>query len=454
MTAQALLLAPSVSFWQRRCAPVDNSPLVLFRVVFGLLLVAEAGGAILTGWVRRTFIEPKFTFTVIGLEWWQPLPGDGMYYYFGLMALCGVGVTLGYRYKWAIGGYTLLWTGAYVMQKTSYNNHYYLLILLCGLMWLMPAHGAFSLDARRRGVQARTCPRWCGEVLILQLGIVYTYAAIAKIYPDWLEARPLDIWFAARAHYPVLGPWLQLGWVKQLVAYGGIAFDLTIVPLLLWGRTRWLAVGLSAGFHLFNSLVFHIGIFPYLMLGMLLFFFPAEAVRRRFFPRRPPVEAVRVPPTLTTPQRALGWFFLLYFAIQVYLPLRHWFYPGDVHWTEEGHRLAWQMMLRSKSGTSHFEIEDPQTGQRTRVQPRDFLTPKQARSMAVRPDMTWQFAQYLRRHHAQQGQPGVRVYAYNQVSLNGRPAEPLVDSQVNLADVPWERFGTAEWITPGPTRLK
>ena len=36
--------------------PVDNTSLVIFRMAFGLLLAAEAFGAIMTGWVRRVFM--------------------------------------------------------------------------------------------------------------------------------------------------------------------------------------------------------------------------------------------------------------------------------------------------------------------------------------------------------------------------------------------------------------
>ena len=42
---------------------------------------------------------------------------------------------------------------------------------------------------------------------------------------------------------------------------------------------------------------------------------------------------------------------LVYFIFQIGLPIRHWMIQDDVLWTEEGHRMSWRMMLRSKSGT-------------------------------------------------------------------------------------------------------
>jgi len=126
---------------------IDNAQLTVFRVFYGILVCCEAFGAIATGWVRRTFIEPKFTFSFIGFEWLQPLPGDGMYYYFVLMGIFGILITLGYKYRFSAFAFAIMWSGVYLMQKTSYNNHYYLLMLLGFIMGLLPAHKNLSLDA-------------------------------------------------------------------------------------------------------------------------------------------------------------------------------------------------------------------------------------------------------------------------------------------------------------------
>ncbi len=125
---------------------VDNSSLIVFRICFGFLITLEAWGAIFTGWIRRTLIEPQFTFNFIGFDFLQPLPGNGMYFYYGLMGLLGVFVMIGYKYKWSISGYTLMWTCVYLMQKSSYNNHYYLLILILIFMLIVPANTHASVE--------------------------------------------------------------------------------------------------------------------------------------------------------------------------------------------------------------------------------------------------------------------------------------------------------------------
>lgn len=435
----------SFSTWLRQ--RVDNSPLVLFRWTFGLLLLLESGGAIATGWVKKNFIEPEYHFPFIGFEWLHPLPGNGMYFYYALMAVLGFLVMIGFYYRASLGAFTLLWWGSYLMQKTSYNNHYYLLILLCGLMLLVPAHAYLSWDAKHRPqVRSLTCPRWCLLLFVAQMTIVYTYAAIAKLYPDWLAGIPIRIWFSNKEHFWLIGPLLQQAWFQTLVVYGGILFDLLIAPLMLWSRTRKYALLTAVFFHGFNSAVFHIGIFPYLALTTALFFFPPETIRRVFL-RRKPVAPVELTPAPLLPRERFFFGLLgLYLVVQVLLPLRHWWFKGNVHWTEEGHRMAWHMMLRTKSGVVQFEVVAD--GTTFWESPQQHLTPKQAHTIATRPDMIWQYSQYLAKQYHAQGYRRVAVYAHTQVSLNGRAYQPLVDSSVNLASVPWQPFRHSSWLLP------
>ena len=161
---------------------IDNAQLVVFRVFYGLLVCAEAFGALATGWVRRTFVEPKFTFSFIGFEWLQPLPGNGMYVYFAIMGVLGILITLGYKYRFSAFAFAFMWSGVYLMQKTSYNNHYYLLMLLAFIMAMLPANRDISLDSRLNpGFRSHSMFNYIRWIIILQLFIVYTYAAVAKL---------------------------------------------------------------------------------------------------------------------------------------------------------------------------------------------------------------------------------------------------------------------------------
>ena len=420
-------------------------PMALWRIVFGLLLVVEAWGAIATGWVRKAFIEPKFHFVHRPFDFLQPLEGEGMLYVFIIMGILGLGVMLGFFYRISVTGYFFLWTYVYLMQKASYNNHYYLMVLLLFLMILMPVHRALSLDARAKRVKpSNTIGKWARYILIALLLIVYTYASLNKIYPDWLDAKPLEIWMKAKADLPIIGPYLQAPWLPRLLAYGGIFFDGLIIPMLLWRRTRWIGVLLALGFHLVNSIIFQIGIFPYMMIGSMVLFFPPELIQRRFFPKRSPEDTIDNPPL----SRSMLVVLLSFLILNILLPLRHHLMPGDVTYTEEGHKMSWRMMLRAKAAEypSFFEVVDTETGVRQRINAADYLTDKQLAKVFCLPDMTWQFAQMLKEDIRRTEHREVAVYVTCRCSINGNEAVTMYDESVDLTSVPYSLFQADDWI--------
>ncbi len=425
---------------------IDNSALIVFRIIFGFLICMESVGSIFTGWIRRTLIEPQQTFSFIGFEWLQPLPGNGMYIWYGVMGLCGLFVMVGYKYRWSMLAFTVLWTASYLMQKSSYNNHYYLLMLLSAIMVFQPANKYLSVDARLNPkIKRISMPRWCALVFILQMFIVYTYGAVAKIYPDWLDGTVAEVLMRGKKDLWLVGELLQQKWTHYTIAYVGILFDALIVPLLLWKRTRNIAFFASIFFHLFNSFVFQIGIFPYLSLAFILFFFPTKTIHKIFLRQKPYYDQEEViVPEYRKPFVAV---FIIYFIVQIGLPLRHWFFKDDVLWTEEGHRLSWRMMLRAKSGRTTFKVIDTRTNLEIPIQIEDYLTTKQQRTVSTKPDVIWQFAQRLKKMYADKG-VDVKVYVNASVRVNGGDLNQLIDPEVDLANVKWHPFKHSEWLRP------
>ncbi|WP_420401816.1 HTTM domain-containing protein [Flagellimonas sp.] len=425
---------------------IDNAQLIVFRVFYGLLVSAECYGAIATGWVRRTLVEPKFTFSFIGFEWLQPLPGSGMYIYFAIMGTLGVLITLGYRYRFSAFAFAILWTGVYLMQKTSYNNHYYLLMLLSYIMAFFPANRDFSLDAKQSpSIRSTTMYNWIRWTIILQLFIVYTYASVAKLYGDWLDFSIIEILMKSKADYYLIGDFLQQKWVHKIVAFFGIFYDLLVVPALLWKPTRKMAFAFSIFFHLFNSIVFQIGIFPYLSLAFIVFFFPPETIRNIFLKRKS-AETDNTP-AIPKSRNLIVSVLSIYFITQLLLPLRHHTFQDDVLWTEEGHRLSWRMMLRSRAGSIRVKAVNKETGKMEVIKLGDHLTKKQRRKVSCYPDFTWQFAQYLKKEYAKKGED-IQVFVENKVKVNQGKFQKFIDPEVDLASVPWKHFGHNEWILP------
>ncbi|MCW3108244.1 MAG: hypothetical protein JWQ09_2750, partial [Segetibacter sp.] len=131
--------------------------------------------------------------------------------------------------------------------------------------------------------------------------------------------------------------------------------------------------------------------------------------------------------------------------VQLLLPIRHWFIQGPVDWTEEGYRMSWHMMLRSKRGTGYFKIVDKQNDSTWKVPFSSFLHPSQVISTVIHPDITWQAAQYLKEKYNKQ-KTEVAIYAHNKVSLNYAPARLLIDTSCDLAHTRWKFLGHNQWI--------
>jgi len=252
--------------------------------------------------------------------------------------------------------------------------------------------------------------------------------------------------------YWLVGELLQKEWTHYVMAYFGILFDGLIIPALLWRPTRKAAFILSIFFHLFNSFVFQVGIFPYMSLGFCLFFFPTKTIHNIFLKRwktyfdKSDSAHGEIVSRYNTRWTHLGLTAAaIYLIIQAVLPLRQHYFQDNVLWTEEGHRLSWRMMLRTKSGNVYFMAEDKNTGERWRISHKDYLSKKQQRIVVAKPDAIWQFAQIVKKDYASKGQD-IAVYAFAKVSVNGRKRRELTDSKIDIASLPWQPLQHTSWV--------
>ena len=423
--------------------PIDNAPLIIFRIFFGLLLAIESFGAIATGWVKRVFIDPQFTFSHIGLEWLQPLPGSGMYFYYFIMGLCGLLIMIGYKYRWSLAVFTLLWSGVYFMQKSSYNNHYYLLILISLMMWFLPANRYASLDAKNNTkLHSLSMPQWCSWVMIGQVFIMYFFAAMAKFYAGWFNGDFPKLLFL-NTSFKTIEPLLNHHSFHLFIAYSGFLFDLLVIPFFIYRKTRTIAFFCALFFHIFNAVFLQIGIFPFFALSFIVFCYPPDFIRKLFFKKKPALDSAEVSFTSHPPQ--LIWFFIPYFIIQLILPIRHWFIKHDVLWTEEGHRLSWRMMLRARHGYTQFRVIDKKTNVLILYDYRKLITKKQQLFVEANPDGIWQMAQKIKQEFEAKNQE-VSIYVDSRVAINGGPYHRFIDPNVDFTTAKWNYFGHDEWV--------
>jgi hypothetical protein len=476
--------APSVStvegakpgLLQRVCAalfePVDISFLVFFRAVFGAIMLWEVYRYFSSGWIPRYYIEPVFYFGYYGFDWVKPWPGNGMYVHFAVLGVAAACIMLGFFYRIAAPLFFIGFTYVFLLDQTRYLNHFYLVCLISFLMIFLPANRALSIDSLvRPRIRTDVVPAWTLWLLRAQVGIAYFYGGIAKLNSDWVHGgEPMRTWLRPLMTMPGIGPLFQQEWVVYSFAHGGLLLDLLVVPLMLWRRTRLIAFSAAVVFNLINAAIFNIGIFPWFMLGATLIFFPPDLVRRFARAFMTPGAALRADdkrqereswfklhrpfcPALTRNQKIVLALLGTYLVVQLLMPLRHFLYPGNVSWTEEGHNFAWHMKLRTKRGESLFTITHPATGKTWIVKPEDYLEARQAVKMSNKPDMILVFAHHLAEQKRREGYDNVEVRAQVTSSLNGRSPQVLIDPTVDLAKEPRSLL-PARWIVPLTTPLE
>lgn len=429
-------------------APVDLAPLALFRMFFGAVMLYHVYSYMRDHWIDVFYVHPEFHLTYHWFGWVRPWPGELMHGYFVLLGIAALAILLGCFYRVATVVFCVAFTHVFLIEKALYQNHYYLICLLSFLLICLPCHRCWSIDALRS-------PQWKSDrvaagwlwLLRFQLAVPYFYGGLAKLNADWLQAMPIRLWLERRSHLPWIGPYLEWEGMGHVFAYAGLLYDLLIVPLLLWKRTRWLAYLLSLGFHLMNSVLWEIGIFPWFMIGATLLFFPPESFRRvlrmrplsELDPHNVSVIAKRFPVRTAA---VTG-----YVLIQLLVPFRHLAYPGDPSWTEEGHHFAWHMMLREKDVGIRFFVRDRSTGERGLLKVSDFMNHRQLSRMGKDPDLILQFVHYVRDHYREHGRElEIRVLAL--CSLNGRKPQLLVDPMLDYTRVERHMLTTQPWIVP------
>lgn len=428
--------------------PINIMPLVYFRMAFGAIMLWEVWRYSTYGWISSYYIEPTFYFSYFGFEWVKPLPGIGMYVVFAALAVLAALILVGLFYRMSAALFWLCFTYVFLLDQTRYLNHFYLISLISFLLIVLPAADNFSLDALRRPAQRTTVvPLWTLYLLRFQLGVVYFFGGVAKLNGDWLQGEPMRMWLATRTDFPLIGQWFTEEGMVYAFSYGALLFDLLFVPLVLWRWTRIPALIVSTVFHLSNAHLFSIGIFPWFMIAASVVFLPPKWWARLHVGWQTTSSRENSAQPVTNRQLWVLFWLGVYIGIQVLMPLRHFLYPGDVNWTEEGHKFAWHMKLRDKAATIRFFVTDPQTQAVWEVDPRQYLTRAQINDMAAHPEMILQFSHFLAGVFANNGVVSVEVRVLSSVSLNGRRRQAMIDPQVNLAAQPRSLLAS-NWILP------
>lgn len=442
--------------WQRS---VDATPLVAFRIIFGFLGCFGAIRFIANGWVESLYIQPIFHFKYTGFSWVEPLQGNLMYLPFILMIVGSLGILLGAFYRLNALLYFLSFTYVELLDKANYLNHYYFVSIVAFLMIWIPAHRRLSVDARFQPHKAsKTVPYWTIWILRFQLTLVYFFAGWAKVNSEWLlDAQPLKIWLQAFRDLPLVGSIFASAWLAYFFAWFGCLYDLTIPFFLMNRATRKWAYATVIAFHLLTWLLFPIGVFPWVMMGITMIFFHSRFHGKWIGWLERKLNLGVLSNRKTTKMPSFSKVALLVFiSIQLLLPLRYLMYPGDLFWNEDGYRFSWRVMLMEKKGYGTFYIVDPKTKGSIEVDNSRYLNDTQIDQMSRQPDMILEYAHFLHDTFNDSvlqinGKPYIlknpEVHAEIWVTLNGRNHQPYVTKEKNLLDIDQNALAST-WICP------
>jgi hypothetical protein len=170
----------------------------------------------------------------------------------------------------SLAAYTLL------LDQRTYSNHLYLFVLIALLLTVADSGAAFSLDARRAGPR-RSIAAWPIVLLKIQVSLVYGFAGIAKLTPQFLSGDVISQTLRRQGALTVPVEWRTPGPMGML-ALTAVALELAIAIGLWSARSRWIAVVAGVLLHgailtLLESSRLSLGIFAVEMIALYPLFF-------------------------------------------------------------------------------------------------------------------------------------------------------------------------------------
>jgi len=337
----------------------------------------------------------------------------------------------------------------------------------------------------RKKIRNSHVPLWNYTLLRYQLFLVYFIAGLKKADWDWVSGYSMD----DLGEHWVFSPFRSFMTIEQitliLVHICGFLFDLFIGFVLFFDRTRPLGVLIASSFHIMNSQMFNIGMFPYTMLATTPIFFhnnwPRKFLKRilpKMFYKEPtlqystscvyskeeikpdeskkPSKNKSVKYAQTNPtfrHKLLTIFACVYLFEQGFMPYSHFITKGYNNWTNGLYGYSWDMMVHSWH-TQHVKITfvDKKTDEPHYLRPTAWATAKRWSSHA---DMIVQYAQCIQTKLKEHGYDDIELYFDIWRSMNGRFNQRQLDPRLNVlsADAKWTPFEDTKWMLPLLTNL-
>lgn len=410
--------------------PVNGSNLALFRILFGLLTFRQ------TLEIQYFAFElelSKFTFPYEHFEFIQPYSHSVIMAMVTLALISSLVIATGWKLRVFCWVYILSFGYLFLLDQTFYNNHYYLWLLMAFLLSFTQAGNYLAFPKARSAM----IPRWNYTIFQLLLLVVYFYAGMAKLRPDWLAGQQMHIHLAAQGFNSMN--------LAKFMSWAALLFDL-LIGFVLIIRPRWPVLLVAVAFHLYNYFTFSIGIFPLVMIASLVLYIQPITFWQKWLKNKE--RAVTIIDELQ-PKQWRVYVLLLFFVIQVLVPLQRFLLKEDNSWNQQLYLFSWNLMANEwVQKDFKLTVLDPAQDKIFILDPLHYVSVRQYRAIDDNPKLLAQFARKIKEYNQMDASQKVRVYSL--IEFNGHEETLLVDPEIDMGAVDFKYFGPNPWINPQP----
>jgi len=446
---------PLQSFKEKLFKPVDAITAEAFTKLFGVIVLLQVFSFQKFDFINKGILEPKLLFKYDFFEWIKPLPATAMQAIPLLLVLSAILIIINKFRKVGVVIFLLGFSYLFLLEESYYNNHFYLLILI-GVVLL------FYNPQKDTGTGISYIPYWLLFLLQFHIAQVYFYGGLVKLNTDWLiHMQPMKTLLEQSAKSAIIPSINKSSFALYLLTYGGVLFDLCIAFLLWNQRTFKIALIACVVFNVFNFLLFNfgaggdIGIFPFFMIGACVLFVNPVLLRQKLNVWFPPKQKdnsknkkQHFAPDFAKARSIVLPCLIVYCMFHLLFPFRHFLFDGNTSWTGKASKFAWRMKAHTKKADVRFYYALTPTDSLKLAQAGMVINTMQIQHLYEDPNTILQFANFLGNDLKKSGYPNSIIKASINVSMNGRPPQPLIDSTLNLLALKHNKWGAEDWVQP------
>lgn len=327
-----------------------------------------------------------------------------------------------------------------------------------------------SVDAWCNQVEAKV-PFWNYFLLKFQFFVLYFIAGLKKSSSEWLyewqySMTNLSFHWVFSPFRMVIGSELT----NLLVVHWFAAiFDTTIAFFLIYKTSRPIATLFATAFHLMNSRLFNIGMFPWVCLVELPLFYEknwprtlwrklkcsTSSVEKMRADERMLTNDVNVTTKRTLRERFTTFLVLIYCCLQLFLPFSHFITKGYNNWVNGIYGYSFDMMMQQwHPSLISVKIVDNGNQKQHFIEPLAFTDTYR---WTQYPDMAYQYAQCINEklkadfHENPKSvlsSANISIYFDIWCSLNGRFQQRIYNPKVDLVKSDWHPFHKPSFTLP------